>query len=143
MLSKRSAIGWTTTGHTGEDLFLYGFGPNVPKGTVENTEIAKLTANALDIDLTNTSQRLFVEAGKAFGAIGAKTELDQSDKENPRLIVTKGAVRAVLTLSTNTIIIGKETKQMEGLTLFTTKIGKVFVPQQAVDLIKAEAAAPS
>ena len=137
MLSKRSAIGWTTTGHTGEDLFLYGFGPNVPKGTVENTEIAKITANALGVDLTNTSNRLFVEAAKAFDAIGAKTELDQSDKENPRLIVTKGAVRAVLPVSTNTIIIGKETKQMEGLTLFAAKIGKVFVPQQAVDLIKA------
>ena len=137
MLSKRSSIGWTTTGHTGEDLFLYAFGPNAPKGTVENTEIAKITANALGIDLIKTTNRLFVEADAAFTAIGAKMELDQSDKENLRLIVSKGTVRSVLPVSTNTITIGKETRQMEGLTLFAAKIGKLFVPQQAVELVKA------
>ena len=137
MLSKRSAIGWTTTGHTGEDLFLYGFGPNAPKGTVENTEIAQIIATALGVDLTKTTKRLFVEADAAFTAIGAEVEWDQSDKDNLRLVVTKGAIRAVMPVSTNTITIGNETKQMEGLTIFAAKIGKVFIPQQAVELVKS------
>lgn len=136
MISNRSVIGWTTNGHTGEDLFMYGFGPSAPKGTIENTDIAKISANSIGVELASTTKRLFVEADKAFAAIGAKAEIDQSNKENPRLIVTKGNVRAELPFSTNTIIIGKETKQMEGLTVFAAKLGKVYVPMQAIELVK-------
>ncbi|MDF2499518.1 MAG: alkaline phosphatase [Anaerosporomusa subterranea] len=137
MISKRSVIGWTTNGHTGEDLFMYGFGPGAPKGTIENTDIAKISAKGLGVELASTTKRLFVEADKAFAAIGAKTEIDLSNKENPRLVVTKGNVRAELPFSTNTIIIDQKTKQMEGLTIFAAKLGKVYVPMQAVELVKA------
>lgn len=137
MMSKRSIIGWTTSGHTGEDLPLYAYGPNAPKGTVDNTEIAQITARALGIELGSTTKRLFVEAETALTGVGAKVMIDQTDKANPRLVAIKGNVRAELPFSTNLITIGKETKQLEGLTVFSAKTGKVYIPAQVVEMIKA------
>lgn len=56
MLSKRSIIGWTTTGHSGEDLFFYAYGPNHPVGLIQNTDIAQISAKALGFDLKQTDE---------------------------------------------------------------------------------------
>lgn len=135
MISRRSVIGWTTNGHTGEDLFLYGYGPNAPHGTVDNTELANIVAKTLAVDLDDATSRLFVEAGSAFSAIGATAALDQTDRENPRLIVTKGIVRAEFPINKNIMRVGNEVKQMEGLTVYAEKTGKVYLPRQAVEFM--------
>lgn len=43
IFTKRSLTGWTTDGHTGEDVNVYTFGPGkyVFSGVQENTNIAK------------------------------------------------------------------------------------------------------
>jgi alkaline phosphatase len=136
MISERSVIGWTTNGHTGEDVFLYAYGPGRPSGTIENTDLAKLSAKGMKLDLTKADAQLFVEAGEGFAAIGAKVELDKTDNENPVLVVTKGAVRAELPVSKNIIRINNVVKELPGLTVLAAKTGKVYVPQQAVELVK-------
>ena len=35
LLSKRANIGFTTGGHTGEDVFLYSYGPQKPYGLIQ------------------------------------------------------------------------------------------------------------
>jgi alkaline phosphatase len=55
MISKRACIGWTTTGHVGEDLFMYAYGPQKPAGLIENTDIAKLIAKVSGYNLDNVS----------------------------------------------------------------------------------------
>lgn len=54
MLSKRCNIGWTTLGHTGEDVVLYSYLPGDKRmtGLYENTEIAKAICNAWGATLT-------------------------------------------------------------------------------------------
>nr|WP_282434273.1 alkaline phosphatase [Bacillus sp. DNRA2] len=47
MMAKRSRLGFTTHGHTGEDVFLYGFGPGKPSGLLDNTELAGVIAGQL------------------------------------------------------------------------------------------------
>ncbi len=137
MLSKRSIIGWITNGHTGEDLFFYAYGPNRPVGLVENTDIAHISANALGFELKQTDSKLFVEAGQAFKAIGATVSIDDTDKENKVLIVQKGFKKAELPLSKNIIKINGKNFEMNGITVLVPKTGKVFIPQQAVELAKA------
>ncbi|SHF00510.1 alkaline phosphatase [Seinonella peptonophila] len=43
IFTKRSRVGWTTNGHTGEDVPVYAFGPGKQHftGLLDNTEIAK------------------------------------------------------------------------------------------------------
>lgn len=137
IISKRSIIGWTTNGHTGEDLFFYYYGLNKPLAMIENTDIANICANALGFNLADVDAKLFVDAEKAFTAIGAKTFLDKSDANNPVLVVTKGAVKAELPLSKNLIKINGKVYQLNGIVVLAPKTGKVFLPQQAVELAKA------
>ena len=136
MLSKRAGIGWIYTGHTGEDLFLYAFGPNKPAGLIQNTDIAKITAQSLGFDLAETSRNLFVDAAAAFAAIGASTRLDASDPDAPALIVEKGLRRAMLPLNANRLQTGKASHVLPGLVVQVPKTGQVFVPQKAVDILR-------
>lgn len=136
MLSKRAAIGWIYTGHTGEDLFLYAFGPNKPSGLIQNTDIAKITARSLGFDLAETDHKLFVDAATAFTSLGATARLDNSDNLNPVLIVEKGIHRALLPIDTNVLSVGKNSYMLPGIVVQIPKSGKVFVPQKAVDLLK-------
>ena len=136
MLSKRAGIGWIYTGHTGEDLFLYAFGPNKPAGLIQNTDIAKITAHSLGFDLAEASRKLFVDAAAAFFAIGATTRLDASDPDAPARIVEKGLRRANLPLNSNRLHTGKASHVLSGLVVQVPKTGQVFVPQKAVELLK-------
>ncbi|MDM5200528.1 alkaline phosphatase [Fictibacillus enclensis] len=49
IFNKHSNTGWTTGGHTGEDVPVYAFGPESEKfaGQINNTDIAKNVFNAL------------------------------------------------------------------------------------------------
>ena len=136
MLSKRAGIGWIYTGHTGEDLFLYAYGPNKPAGLIQNTDIAKITAQSLGFDLAETTQKLFVDAATAFAAIGATTRLDASEPDAPALIVEKGLRRANLPLNANRLQTGKVSHILPGLVVQGAKTGQVFLPQKAVDILK-------
>ena len=137
MMCKRAAIGWIYTGHTGEDVFLYAYGPNKPTGLIQNTDIAKITAQSLGFDLAETNRKLYVDAATAFTSIGATTRLDSSNPDYQVLYVEKGIHRAFLPIDANLLIIGKTAQSLPGLVVQIPKTGKVFVPQKAVDLLKA------
>ena len=137
MISRRSVIGWTTNGHTGEDLFLYAYGPNKPTGTIDNTELATIPAQSMGLDLKAATNNLFVEADKTLTGIGATVFLDKSNAANPVVVVQKGLKRAELPVSKNIVKIADKTYVVQGLTVVAAKTNKVYIPQQAIDLIIA------
>ncbi len=53
IFNKRSHTGWTTGGHTGEDVPVYAFGPSSEKfaGQIDNTDIAKKVFDVLKYDI--------------------------------------------------------------------------------------------
>ncbi|MCE0741907.1 alkaline phosphatase PhoB [Bacillus inaquosorum] len=53
IFNKRSHTGWTTGGHTGEDVPVYAYGPSSEDfaGQIDNTEIAKNVFNALQYNI--------------------------------------------------------------------------------------------
>jgi alkaline phosphatase len=137
MISKRSVIGWTTNGHTGEDLFFYHFGLNKPLRIIENTDIAHLCSAHLGTDLKGADARLFLPADEAFGRLGATIHIDDIDPENKALIVQKGQKSARFPLSKDLMELNGKVKEMEGITVFAPKAnngqGRVYVPRQAVE----------
>jgi alkaline phosphatase len=58
LLSARANLGFTTGGHTREDVFLYTYGPNRPIVTFENTDLAHIMAKAMGFDLKDLNKRL-------------------------------------------------------------------------------------
>ncbi len=92
ILAQRAKIGFTTNGHTGEDVVLYSYDPRgrLLGGLMDNTEVAHFIASALDVNLQKVTEQLFLDAKTEFSAKGAEVSEDLSDAENPVLVVIKG-----------------------------------------------------
>ena len=104
LLADRANIGYTTGGHTGDDVFLYSFGPNKLTGLVDNTDIARAMADFMDFDLEAITKKLFIDAEEALAEKGFTVTIDKSDEANPKLIATKGNTTYTLDENKNTVL---------------------------------------
>lgn len=133
--SNHTIIGWTTGGHCGDDVPLWTYGPASLSGRVDNTEIATYIAEEFGFSLDNTSDKLFVDVDEAF--LG-KYELDNTDSNN--FVLTIGDYK--LPVNKDVLIDSKGIEhKLDGIVIYAPKAndgkGKVYIPQQAVDIIKA------
>ncbi len=136
MISSRASIGWTTAGHTGEDLFLNYWGLNEPLPLLENTDIAKICAAAMGVDLAEITEVLFTPESE-FVSRGVATRIDKSDAANPLFVAERGITRVEIPLSTNSMRVYyagilSETRSLRGIAVQAPKTGKVYVPRQAL-----------
>lgn len=138
MIGKRAKLGFTTTGHTGDDVPLYIYVPegiDLLTGTVENTDIACYMEKLLGVSLEEATNKLFVPARKAFEAKGATVSFDTTDPNNPVFVAVKGDTEIRIPVNTNKAFVnGVETK-LDGVAVFDG-IGTNYVPQSAIDLIE-------
>lgn len=137
MISKRANIGWTTGGHTGEDVVLYAYHPNSAfklSGVIDNTDLAKYTAEVLGLNLADATKKLFVPVRAAFEAKGANIEWDTTDIENPVAVITKGTDTLRLPVNKSEANLNGKTVQLSGVIVFNGLA--TYAPQEAIDLIK-------
>ncbi|MFZ5643909.1 MAG: alkaline phosphatase [Bacillota bacterium] len=136
IISKRAYIGWTTGGHTGEEVVLYVYSPGSgrPTGVIENTDVANYMEKVLGLDLKKTTEQLFVPAEKAFSGKGASVEIDNSDSNNPVLVVKKGADTIKLPVNKNYALVNEKAVKMNGFTVYNGV--SFYVPDEAVKLVK-------
>jgi alkaline phosphatase len=136
MISKRAHIGWTTGGHTGEDITLYSYLPGNERitGVIDNTDIAKLSAKFLNVDLDSATKKLFVPTREAFQAKGAKVNFNDSNPENPVIEVTKDSTTLKLFVNKNIAELNGAAVKLSGVVVYDDN--STFVPSDAVDLIK-------
>ncbi|WP_439873564.1 alkaline phosphatase [Bacillus mycoides] len=132
ILANRANIGFTTGGHTGEDVFLYSYGPQKPYGLVQNTDIAKIMAKAMGFQLEEITKKLFLDAETAFRQIGANVTIDKQDALNPALIVKRNNMEAKLFVNKNIIYIGGKDYELGGIVVESN--GKFYVPEKAIQL---------
>ncbi|MFJ7738240.1 alkaline phosphatase [Lysinibacillus sp. NPDC097287] len=104
MLANRANISFTTGGHTGEDVFLYSYGPSKLTGLVENTDIALAMARFMGFDLGKLTNHLYVPATKSLTAKGFTTNIDVSDATNPKYIAKKGTLTVTIPVNKNIAI---------------------------------------
>ncbi|HZH63070.1 MAG TPA: alkaline phosphatase [Metabacillus sp.] len=134
LLANRANLGFTTGGHTGEDLFLYSYGPGKPVGLVENTDIAHTVAKTLGFELDKLDNQVFVDAEVAFNEIGAEVEVNSSDSNNPVLVVTKGKTEVEIPVNKNFLIMNG--KEFDLNTVTVQSNGKFYVSKEAIQLVK-------
>lgn len=137
MISKRANIGWTTNGHTGEDIPLYIYAPqNCRKlgGVVENTDIANYMAELFGIKLSDVTEKLFVPVREAAEKKGAEVIWNADDAKNPVVIIKKNGTEIKIPINKNIAYInGKKTK-LDGVTVYNGI--KTYVPQSVIELVK-------
>lgn len=134
--NKYTIIGWTTGGHCGEDVPLWAYVPGSISGRVDNTEIATYIAEEFGFSLDKTSDKLFVDVDEAFPG---KYVLDKTDSKNPLLKI--GDYK--LPINKDVLIDSKGVEhKLDGIVIYAPKAndgkGKVYIPQQAVDLINGK-----
>lgn len=137
MIAKRAHIGFTTGGHTGEDVTLYVYAPagvDQLTGTVENTDLARYMEKVMGVSLTAATKKLFVPARAAFEAKGATVSFDAADPKNPVLVARKGATEIRVPINTNLAFVNGTAVELDGVAVFTGS-GTTYVPQSAIDLI--------
>lgn len=138
MIAKRANIGFTTKGHTGEDVTLYVYAPesvDLLTGVIENTDIAKYIEKAMGLNLEETSKELFVWSRGEFEALGATVVFDnETDHKNPVLIVTKDKTTIKFPINKNIAYVNGEEKELDGVVVYNGI--KTYVPQSALELIK-------
>ena len=137
MIAKKANIGFTTNGHTGEDVPLYVYAPkgvDLLTGTVQNTDIAAYMEKAMGLDLVAVTDKLFIKARSAFEAKGAAVVLDNTDPKNLVLIVKKGSTEIKMPVNKNIAYVNGTPVILDGVVVFNGIY--TYVPQSAVDLIK-------
>jgi len=135
MLSDRAGIGWTSFEHTGHDVPMFSFGLSNPPQTIDNTEIARLCARALGCDLTALNERLIADAGTLFKNATITIDTTSVETSKGMLVIDNGKTQAAFPFFKNLMIIEQDTLILEGLTLYSKKTNKVFVPRQAKTLL--------
>ena len=135
IISNRSVIGWTTNGHTGEDLFLYTYGPGKFSGTIDNTDLAKIQEKALGLDLVATDQAIYQEATTRL--VGYEIQVDTIGLSSV-LKVSKNGKTVELPCSTDILRINGKDIQLSSLTLYIKETHKVYLSEEAVQKIESE-----
>lgn len=125
---RYTAIGWTTHGHTGGDVPLWAYGPRSPAGILDNTELARLAARALGIDLLQAESRLFIDLGRAIGP--DSWGVDDADPDWPAIQVG----RARLPIDTDLLIFATDTMRLPGRTLLLPD-GRAWVCDNALTVL--------
>jgi alkaline phosphatase len=129
VISKNyTVLGWTSHGHTGEDVPLWAYGPNRPVGLYDNTELAEITASALGFNLDEINRELFVEVGEVF----PDYNLDKSDTANFILEINE----VKLPINKNLLVAEDKTYELNGIVVYASKTGKVYIPGEAARIIE-------
>lgn len=132
---NHTVIGWTTHGHNGETVPLWSYGAPVPKGIIDNTKLAKITAYAMKAKLGETTRQLFVD----MDTVACDYEIDWTDTENPVLKVAD----AELPISKDYMVIDGEKIQLPGVTVLAPQghgntdlsDDKVYVSKKALRIL--------
>ncbi|WP_064091904.1 alkaline phosphatase [Rossellomorea aquimaris] len=91
LLAKKAHLGFTTHGHTGEDVFLYAYGPGKPTGLIENTSIPHIIADHLGFSLTKGRfASWYVDGMEYFKQRGYSASIRKQNPSNPEFVVEHG-----------------------------------------------------
>ncbi len=128
---RHTVVGWSTHGHHGSDVPLWAFGPGAPAGLIDNTEVAKLVANAFGVNLEAVDRHLFVDLEQALPG----ATVDRSDPNNP--VVRVGACALPASKSILHYAPLNLTMPLDGVVVYAPQTGKAYASRLAVAIIQA------
>ena len=136
VLSRAAYLGWTTDGHTGEDVPFAIFHPRGyrPTGVIQNTAIAWYIDEIMNLNLREWNTVLYLPALQAFAAKGATTTIEEPTPENLVLTVRKGSHVLRLPANKNEADLNGRKVVLRSLVVHNGKA--FFVSREVLDLIR-------
>ncbi|MBD3206295.1 alkaline phosphatase [Candidatus Bathyarchaeota archaeon] len=136
-------IGWTTFGHNGGDVPLWSYSSHPGRGFsgvsgfYDNTELAYLAAEALDINLDSTTNELFVEVSEVLD--DTQWTVEDSTGDNPEIVIQLAdGNEARINAGSDVIRINGSTyTQLKGIVVYAPMTGQVWIPQDGWNYLEA------
>jgi len=139
IISKRAYLGWTTNGHTGEEVALHVYHPKkqVLMGTVQNTDISKYMAEVMGLDLKVTNDKLFHNVMKTLETAELEYYWNNGDFVNPELVITDGVDKMTIPANKDYYVLNGTKVQSPGVNVFING-EKLYVSKDIINLISGK-----
>lgn len=123
-----TVLGWTTHGHNGETVPLWLYGMDAPIGTLDNTDLAKIAAEAMQVNLKKQTRKLYVD----LSTVTDGYRVVEDEKGN--LEVEIGA--ATLPVNKDYMLYRNRTITLPGITVYAPATGKVYLSKRALHFLR-------
>ena len=140
VIARKVGIGYTTGGHTGEEVYLGVYAPTgieMLEGVVDNTEVNKYMQRVLfgkEI-LEDLTGKIFIEGQISLEEIeGTTLNVDTSVKHAPKVIIERLGNVIELELYTNNYVINDEARELGSVMPYIKD--KFYIPQELIEVIK-------
>lgn len=135
ILNSRTCFGYTTGGHTGEEVLMAAYHPqdDVPRGNIRNVDVTEYLhrVSGLTIPLQELSDRIFAKHTEVFS--GADISIDKKDADFPVLRVKKG--RNTLEIKSFSSVAKRNGKPFDigSVVVYIDKNDTFYLPKSLVD----------
>ncbi|NDV65682.1 alkaline phosphatase [Bacteroides sp. 224] len=131
-MNKRTYFGFTTGGHTGEEVFLAAYHPqgDIPTGMNTNVEINHYLSDALGLEkrLPELTQEIFAKHTDVFE--GLKYSIDKSDPDFPVLIIKKGKKKLEIPAFKSVAYLNKKEIELGSVTVYIKRNDTFYLPKE-------------
>lgn len=138
ILNSRTCFGFTTGGHTGEEVILSSYHPQGDnlKGHINNTELNAYLqkVSGLTTSLDELSNQLFAKHTDVF--TGAKISIDKKDKDFPILTVKKGKNTFVVKAFSSVATLNGKPFDIGSVVVYIDKNDTFYLPKNLAEKIR-------
>ena len=139
IMNKRTYFGFTTGGHTGEEVFLAAYHPDgdLPLGMNKNIEMNQYLQALLGIDesLDDITEEIFAKHADVFN--GLKYTIDTPKGEKfPELTIKKGRNTLIVPAFKSVAYLNKKPVDIGSVTVYIDKNNTFYLSQKLADLLK-------
>jgi alkaline phosphatase len=138
VISKNYTVfGWTTHGHNGETVPFWLHGDDVKTGIIDNTDLAKMGAEAIGVKLKRASKKLYVELeGDDYTwAVAPVWDVDNYGNDIFGSIANNPVAQvdgAEFPISKDYMIYNGRTIKLPGVTVYAPHTEKIYVSKKAL-----------
>ncbi|MDR1780396.1 MAG: alkaline phosphatase [Tannerella sp.] len=143
LITSKTCFGFTTGGHTGEDVFLAAYHPagTPPTGMLTNVELNHYLAAALGLTgkLDELTATKFAPHQKVFDGLTYSIIPSKEEKGSPTLVVKTKKKQLTITPNTNIVKTGKkndETISLQSVVIYVDKNETFYLPEDLADYLK-------
>ncbi len=135
IMNSKMCFGFTTGGHTGEEVLLAAYHPNgdVPMGHLKNTEINDylFKVSGLKTPLPEMTQRIFAKHTDVFD--GMKYSIEDKDSDIPVLVVKNKKNTLRIPAFSSVAMLNGKTFNLGSVTVYIDKNDTFYLPKNLAD----------
>ncbi|MDR3062033.1 MAG: alkaline phosphatase, partial [Dysgonamonadaceae bacterium] len=137
ILDSRTCFGFTTGGHTGEEVFLAIYDPTNkrPTGHITNIDVNRYLFHSLGLkqSLSSLTNEYFAKHTDIFK--GYQYNINQTDKKNPVLEVTNKNNKLEIRPNTNIVLLNGKELKLKSVVIFVDKNETFYLPESLRNML--------